>query len=77
MKARRRFTIIYDFDGTLLPFQPWDSEQELLLARLRTPRAPFWRRWYGRLVAEADRRGRLLGSFKRRYLGLVRGALIW
>ncbi len=74
MKARRLFTIIYDFDGTLLPFQPWDSEQELLLSRLRAVRAACWRRLYGRLVAEADRRGWLLGSFKRRYLGLLRGA---
>jgi phosphoserine phosphatase len=73
MRAGRRFTIVYDFDGTLFPSQPWDSEQELLLARLQAVRAPFWRRWYGRLVAEADRRGRLLGSFKQRYLGLLAG----
>ncbi len=72
MKAKRRFSIIYDFDGTLLPFQPWDSEQELLLSRLQAVHAPFWRRWYGWLVAEGDRRG-WLRSFKRRYLGLLRG----
>jgi phosphoserine phosphatase len=69
-----RFTIVYDFDGTLLPFQPWDSEQELLLSWLRLARPPFWRRGYGWLVAEGDRRGWLPGSFKRRYLGLLRGA---
>ena len=28
----RRFTIVWDFDGTLLPMEPWDSEQELLVA---------------------------------------------
>jgi phosphoserine phosphatase len=73
MPAPRRFTVIYDFDGTLFPFQPWDSEQELLLSRLRAVRSPFWRRWYGWLVAEGDRRGWLPRSFKRRYLGLLRG----
>jgi phosphoserine phosphatase len=71
MKARRRFTIVYDFDGTLLPLGPWDSEQELLLTRLRAVHSPF--RLYGRLVAEGDRRGWLLRSFKRRYLALLRG----
>jgi phosphoserine phosphatase len=73
MKVRRRFTIVYDFDGTLLPLEPWDSEQELLLSRLQAVHPVFWRRWYGRLVVEADRRGWLLRSFKRRYLGLLRG----
>jgi phosphoserine phosphatase len=66
---------VYDFDGTLLPMEPWDSEQELLLAWLESRRPPFlaWRRLYGRLVAEADRRGRLPRSFKRHYLRFVRG----
>jgi phosphoserine phosphatase len=69
----RRFTIIYDFDGTLLPMQPWDSEQELLLSRLQGLHPASWRRWYGWLVAEGDRRGWLHRSFKRRYQGLLRG----
>jgi len=73
MTTRRRFTIVYDFDGTLLPLGPWDSEQELLLSRLESVRAAFWRRWYGRLVVEADRRGWQPRSFKRRYLRLLRG----
>ncbi len=73
MTARKRFTIVWDFDGTLLPLAPWDSEQELLLARAAGfPRAS-WRRLYGRLAVEADRRGWLLSSFKRRYLALMRG----
>jgi phosphoserine phosphatase len=73
MTARRRFTIIWDFDGTLLPLDPWDSEQELLLSRLDGLPRLSWRRLYGRLAVEADRRGWLLSSFKRRYLALLRG----
>jgi phosphoserine phosphatase len=69
----RRFTIVYDFDGTLLPMEPWDSEQELLLARLEGLHPVSWRRWYGWLVAEGDRRGWLHGSFKRHYQRLLRG----
>ena len=76
MKAPRRFNIVYDFDGTLLPMQPWDSEQELLLDWMesRRPPPPAWRRLYCRLVAEGDRRGWLRRSFKWHYLRLLRGA---
>jgi phosphoserine phosphatase len=76
MQATRRFTIVYDFDGTLLPMEPWDSEQELLLAWMesRRPPPPAWRRLYFRLVAEGDRRGWLKRSFKWHYLQLLRGA---
>jgi hypothetical protein len=35
-------TIIWDFDGTLLPFAPYDSEQTLMLYKLdeTAPRPP-------------------------------------
>jgi phosphoserine phosphatase len=71
---RRRFNLVYDFDGTLLPMGPWDSEQELLLAWMQESRPPAWRRRYFRLVAEGDRRGWLRRSFKWHYLRLLRGA---
>jgi len=74
MTARRLFTIVWDFDGTLLPLQPWDSEQELLLARLAGLPAASWKRWYGRCAVEADRRGWRPAAFKRRYLAVLRGA---
>jgi phosphoserine phosphatase len=74
MSPRRRFDIVYDFDGTLLPSRPWDSEQELLLAWLRERRPAAWRRLYCRLVVEGDRRGWLKGAFKRHYLGFLRGS---
>lgn len=71
----RRYTIVFDFDGTLLPSVPWDSEQTLLLARAQEPRPrwPLHRRLYGRLLALADRRGWLGGGFKMRYARLLRG----
>jgi len=70
----RRFNIVYDFDGTLLPAQPWDSEQELLVAWMGSQRPPAWRRMYCRLVVEGDRRGWLKDGFKRHYLGFLRGS---
>ena len=76
MPAMRRFTIVYDFDGTLLPMEPWDSEQTLLMFWLesRRPALPAWRRLHCRLIVEADRRGWLQGSFKKHYLRFLRGA---
>jgi phosphoserine phosphatase len=70
----RRFNIVFDFDGTLLPMQPWDSEQELLAVWLEGRRLPAWRRLYCRLVMEGDRRGWLKGGFKKHYLGFLRGS---
>lgn len=70
----RRFNVVFDFDGTLLPMQPWDSEQELLAAWMDSRRLPAWRRLYCRLVIEGDRRGWLKASFKRHYLGFLRGS---
>lgn len=70
----RRFNVVFDFDGTLLPMQPWDSEQELLAAWLESRRLPAWRRLYCRLVIEGDRRGWLKAGFKKHYLGFLRGS---
>jgi phosphoserine phosphatase len=74
----RRLAIVFDFDGTILPAAPWDSEQSLLLARLKSSRLrlPAARRMYGRLVAHADRRGWLKSAFKSHYLRLLRGTEI-
>jgi phosphoserine phosphatase len=71
----RRFAIVLDFDGTILPSTPWDSEQTLLLARMESgrPGFPLARRLYCRLVAYGDRRGWLGSSFKSHYIRLLRG----
>ena len=64
--------IIWDFDGTLLPF---DSEQALLLSLSREPKHYMGQvkaRW-GRWLAWADRHGYLARSFKRWYARCLRG----
>ncbi len=74
MNAARRLAIVVDFDGTILPSTPWDSEQELLLARAEAPDLPQLKRLHCRLAAFADRRRWLGDSFKRHYVHLLQGA---
>ncbi len=64
--------IIWDFDGTILPF---DSEQALLrsLWQQRRHRAGVARALFGRLLAWADERNYLEGPFKRLYAFCLHG----
>ena len=68
-------TIIWDFDGTLLPLSPYDSEQTMLLHKLDeiTPRPSLPVRAVARLMIAADRRQMLRKTFKRFYIRLMRG----
>ena len=68
-------TIIWDFDGTLLPLAPYDSEQTMVLYKLdeTAPRPPFFLRAIARLLIGADRRQMLRKTFKRFYIRLMRG----
>ena len=67
--------IIWDFDGTLLPLSPYDSEQTMVLYKLdeTTPRPPFIVRAIARLLIGADRRQMLRKTFKRFYILLMKG----
>jgi len=60
-------TIIWDFDGTLLPHAPYDSEQTLMLYKLdeSAQRPPYIVRAIARLLIWADRRQMLRKTFKR------------
>ncbi len=71
----KRFTIIWDFDGTILPLQPFDSEQSLLIHRMSQPENPFgWlKKGYCRVVIYADRREWFRKTFKKSYIRLLRG----
>jgi len=79
MTGERASTIVWDFDGTILPLAPYDSEQTLLLHCLKhgsENRRPF-RRWFIRAIVYADRREWFKISFrlfKRSYLWAVRGS---
>ena len=71
-------TIIWDFDGTLLPLAPYDSEQTLMLYKLdeTVPRPPYIVRAVARLLIGADRRQMLRQTFKRFYIRLMKGTPI-
>jgi phosphoserine phosphatase len=71
----KTFTIIWDFDGTILPLEPFDSEQSLLIHRMSQPENPFGRlkKGYTRAVIYADRREWFRQTFKKNYIRLLRG----
>jgi len=71
----RTNTIIWDFDGTLLPLAPYDSEQTLVLYKLNetVPRPPYMVRAVAGLLIGADRRQMLRKTFKRFYIQLMKG----
>jgi len=67
--------IIWDFDGTLLPLAPYDSEHTLMLHKLgdTSPRPPYLVRAIARLLIKADRRQMLSNTFKQFYIRLMKG----
>ena len=71
----KKFTIIWDFDGTILPIAPFDSEQSLLLYRMNQPEAPFGllKKGYAKAIIYADQRERLRKTFKKSYIRLLKG----
>ena len=68
-------TIIWDFDGTLLPLAPYDSEQTLMRFKLDDidSRPPWIIRAVARLLILADRRQMLRKAFKQFYIQLMKG----
>jgi len=71
----KKFTIIWDFDGTILPSTPFDSEQSLLMYRMNQPDKPFgwFKKGYTKAIIYADQRERLRKTFKRLYIQLLKG----
>ncbi|MBW2481531.1 MAG: HAD family hydrolase [Deltaproteobacteria bacterium] len=74
-KKRKPLTIIWDFDGTILPLAPFDSEQSLLRYRMNLREEPFgWlKKAYVKAIVYADRRERLRRTFKKSYIRLLKG----
>ena len=69
------YTIIWDFDGTILPLEPYDSEQSLLLHVLAQSgnEIPLQKRIVARIIIFADRMEWIGKSFKRYYLWVLKG----
>ena len=74
-KSMKPDTIIWDFDGTLLPLAPYDSEQTLMMYRLNeyAARPIFFVRYITRCLIWADRRQMMRKTFKKFYIRLMRG----
>ena len=71
----KKFTIIWDFDGTILPIDPFDSEQTLLALRMSLPDNPsgLLKKAYAKAIIYADQHQRLRRTFKMSYMRLLKG----
>jgi phosphoserine phosphatase len=74
----KRYTIIWDFDGTILPREPYDSEQSLLIHKLIQSKEdiPLFKRILVRAIIYADMKERLRKTFKKLYLHFLMGTQI-
>ena len=68
-------SIIWDFDGTLLPNDPNDSEQSLMLYKLEEAggNMPVIKRVLARIMIYADSKEYLRSTFKRFYVWFMKG----
>jgi phosphoserine phosphatase len=69
------FRIIWDFDGTILPLEPFDSEQSLLTFRMTQGGRSFGRlkKGWAKAIIFADRRERFRRIFKKSYIRMLTG----
>jgi phosphoserine phosphatase len=69
----KRACITFDFDGTLYPIAPYDSEQRLI-RKVASTKGTLFRQRAKRLILQ-DQKGTLIGdAFHKRYADLVRTA---
>jgi phosphoserine phosphatase len=68
--------IIWDFDGTLIPNEPYDSEQTLMLYKLNetVEKTPFFIRALALALLYADQKEYLRKVFKKFYIRFMTGA---
>ena len=78
MTAKVPVTIIWDFDGTLLPNDPHDSEQTLLMYKLYESgqRVPVFTHVLARLLVYADHKEHLRKVFKRFFIRFMTGTSV-
>jgi phosphoserine phosphatase len=75
-KIMKTLTIIWDFDGTILPLAPFDSEQSLLRYRMNQRWEPYGllKKACAEVLIYADRRELLRTTFKRLYIRFLKGS---
>ena len=68
------YTIIWDFDGTILPSTPFDSEQVLLRYKIKSSQesVAFFKRIIAKAVIYADMKEWLGASFKKYYIWILK-----
>jgi len=74
----KKYTIIWDFDGTLLPNDPYDSEQSLMMYKLHEAgeKIPVYIRALARTLLYADQKEYFRKIFKRFYIRLMTGTAV-
>ena len=74
----KKYTIIWDFDGTIFPREPYDSEQSLLIHRLIQSKESIslFKRVLVRAIIYADMKERLRKTFKKLYIWFLKGTKI-
>ena len=72
------YSIIWDFDGTLLPNDPYDSEQSLMIYKLNETgeKIPILLRTVARSLIYADNKELLRKTFKHFYVWFLKGTRI-
>ena len=78
MRRKKPYTIIWDFDGTLIPNDPCDSEQSLMMYKLDEAGEKIPRLTYAlaRILIYADQKEYLRKTFKRFYIRLMTGTSV-
>ena len=76
MAGNKPFTIIWDFDGTLVPNDPYDSEQSLMMFMLHETgeKISIFMRALARIMIYADQKEHLRKLFKRFFIRFMTGA---
>ena len=71
----RQHTIIWDFDGTILPTEPYDSEQSLLIHKLNEQKKEIslFKRWVAQAIIYADMKEWIGKYFKKYYIWVLKG----
>ena len=71
----KTYTIVWDFDGTILPCEPYDSEQSLLIHTMNQTWGTFsWlKKVCTKAIIYADQNEQLRRTFKTAYTRLLKG----
>ncbi len=74
----KKNTIVWDFDGTLIPNDPYDSEQTLMMYKMEKyeERSSFFIHTLARLLIYADQKERMRKVFKRFYIRFLTGTSV-